>query len=227
MQHNLSNHRYHAAIVSGGTSNTELYSRVLTTIRKKLLSGRVLDFGAGTGNLTKLLKTSGQFNGVYGIDLFERPIDLDAEIIWIQGDLNEVSSLPTGEFDLITAIEVIEHLENPRAVMREWYRLLRPSGIVIMTTPNSENLRSYFSLAFKRHFWAFTSTSYPAHITALLEADIRRICSEVGFGPPQFDFQGRGGIPKLPHISWQEASFGCLKGRLFCDNVMAIFAKLE
>ena len=45
-------------------------------------------------------------------------------------------------FDLVTCVETIEHLENFRALLREIYRVLKPAGVVIITTPNILNLRS-------------------------------------------------------------------------------------
>jgi hypothetical protein len=52
-----------------------------------------------------------------------------------------------------------------------------------------------------------------------------RICSETGFESPSFHYTNVGGIPKMPLIKWQRASFGLLKGRLFSDNVGMIAKK--
>ncbi len=40
-------------------------------------------------------------------------------------------------------MEVIASLENPRAVFREFARLLRPNGVLLLTMPNQESLRAY------------------------------------------------------------------------------------
>ena len=53
-------------------------------------------------------------------------------------------------------------------------------GILILTMPNNNPLRSYFSLIFKNHFVAFLDTCYPTHIAAILEKDLIRICKEIG-----------------------------------------------
>ncbi len=93
---------------------------------------------------------------------------------------------------------MIEHLENPRAVFREFHRLLRPRGHLLLTTPNQENLRSLASLAFRGHFVDFLDSSYPAHITALVRRDFVRIAAETGFEPPTFSYTATGAVPGLP-----------------------------
>jgi len=47
-----------------------------------------------------------------------------------------------GFFDLVTATEVIEHMENPRLFLRELSRVLRPGGVCVLSTPNVLNLNS-------------------------------------------------------------------------------------
>jgi hypothetical protein len=80
-------------------------------------------------------------------------------------------------------------------------------------------------LLFGGHFTAFLGKSYPAHISALLQLDFKRICSESGFTPPRFDYTDSGVIPKLTHIRWQEITFGLLKGKAFSDNVAVVTTK--
>jgi hypothetical protein len=53
---------------------------------------------------------------------------------------------------------------------------------VVITTPNQESLLSKLTLLLLNEFNAFRAGSYPAHLTALLEVDRRRIAAECG-GP--------------------------------------------
>ena len=100
------------------------------------------------------------------------------EIEWIQADLNAPLPCPDASFDAIISTEVIEHLENPRAVFREFSRLLRPGGHLLLTTPNQESIRSLASLIVRGHHVAFLDESYPAHLTALVRRDMERLCLE-------------------------------------------------
>lgn len=211
----LETRRILAAEASGGISSGPSY-----LLAKELLSaccplGRTFEFGAGRGNFARQLLAEHLVSAVTCADILPRPDDLPANTEWIQADLNDALDVPTGSFDTIISIEVIEHLENPRAVFREFYRLLRPGGSVVLTTPNQESLRALASLAIGRHFAGFLGSSYPAHITALLEKDFERICAETGFEAPLFAYTNYGRIPKMTSYRWPKV----FRGRLFSDNI--------
>jgi 2-polyprenyl-3-methyl-5-hydroxy-6-metoxy-1,4-benzoquinol methylase len=210
---------------SGGTSQESIYETVERRLAEVGASGDALDFGAGTGQLTRRLAHSGRFRSVAGADLFARAVDLPPDIRWIEGDLNEPLPQPASTFDTVIAAEVIEHLENPRAVCREVFRLLRPGGQAIVSTPNNESWRSLVALLVRGHFVAFGETSYPAHITALTRLDLERALAETGFRQISFSFTEVGGIPGLPSRTWQSL-FGARAGGLrFSDNVVVAARK--
>jgi 2-polyprenyl-3-methyl-5-hydroxy-6-metoxy-1,4-benzoquinol methylase len=217
----LQERRLHAAQASGGTSTGVIKSLILRLIRQKNLRGSFLDFGAGVGELVRLLRPTPGVERVSGVDLLDRPEGLSADITWYQQDLNDQITL--GEtFDVVICSEVIEHLENPRKVLRDCYHLLKPGGSLILTMPNQESIRSYVGLLFGGHFTLFLGNCYPAHITALLRLDLVRICAETGFEPPSFYFTNHGCIPKATFLRWQSISFGLLRGRLFSDNIAMV-----
>jgi 2-polyprenyl-3-methyl-5-hydroxy-6-metoxy-1,4-benzoquinol methylase len=213
-----------AAEASGGTSGSEIKDLVLQLVRQELLTGSVLDFGAGRGELIGKLVNLGRFTTVSGADILERPTSLPETVNWYRQDLNEEISAE-GPFDAVICSEVIEHLENPRATFRALYRLLRPGGTLILTMPNQESIQSYVALLFGGHFVHFLDTCYPAHITALLRTDLDRICAETRFKRCRFVYTNVGGIPKLPWLKWQQVSFGLLRGRLFSDNLALVARK--
>lgn len=159
--------------MSQGTSDDAIYAAIEQRIRLLSAGGPVLDFGAGTGQMTRRLAASGQFATVTGADLYGRGPETPSSIAWIEADLNEPLPCPPGSFDTIVAAEVIEHLENPRAVARELFRLLRPGGTLVLSTPNNESIRALAALTARGHFVAFGENSYPAHITALTRTDVR------------------------------------------------------
>lgn len=49
---------------------------------------------------------------------------------------------PDAEFDLVTFSEVIEHVENYRALLREAFRVTTSGGVLVLTTPNVLNVNS-------------------------------------------------------------------------------------
>lgn len=217
----LHQHRRDAAQASGGISAESDYEAIFGIIAAQGIHGRTLDFGAGVGNVASHLRGC-PVTQVVATDITDRPVGLPTDIEWIQADLNSPLPLPDRIFDAIVSIEVIEHLENPRAVFREFRRLLKPGDRVVLTTPNQESIRSLSALLLTGHFSAFISEeSYSrGHITALLRRDFQRICRETGFGPPSFFYTDAGRIPKMTQWSWQQLSFGWLRGRLFSDRLI-------
>ncbi|WLT39968.1 methyltransferase domain-containing protein [Synechocystis sp. B12] len=141
------------------------------------------------------------------VDIQPRPQSLDSSIHWIEADLNDPLNLEKNSFDIIVSAEVIEHLENPRATAREWFRLLKPGALLIFSTPNNESLRALIALVMRGHFVDFGDSCYPAHITALLRKDMTRILCEAGFSLPQFSFTNIGKIPKYPRYHLQDLPF--------------------
>ncbi len=105
---------------------------------------RHLDIGSGSGELVRLLKER--------FDTQASCLDYTSELMTLPGqvvdvvDLNHAERLPYDDdsFDLITATEVIEHLEHFRKLFREAYRLLREGGLMVVSTPNVININSRF-----------------------------------------------------------------------------------
>ncbi|MEI6331102.1 MAG: methyltransferase domain-containing protein [Pseudanabaena sp. ELA645] len=225
MSLSISEQRQIASLASGGTSSDFVYAKFLSLIKQFNLKGDCLDFGAGTGNLTRQIHQLNCFDSVTATDIMERPLELDLSINWIAEDLNNSLDIPSCKFDVIVSSEVIEHLENPRAIAREWFRLLRPSGTLILSTPNNESWRALLALLIQGHFVAFSDSCYPAHITALLRKDLERILSEAGFRTVEFVFTDYGGVPKIPQKSYQELSFGMLRGIRYSDNLLVVANK--
>jgi 2-polyprenyl-3-methyl-5-hydroxy-6-metoxy-1,4-benzoquinol methylase len=218
-------HRAKAAELSKGTSGNAIYALIERVIAERNLRGRILDYGAGVGQFTRRLLALQRFDAVSATDIMRAPADLSGQVDWIEQDLNVPLPGRDDTFDVVVAPEVIEHLENPRFMIREIFRVLRPGGTAIVTTPNNESWRSLIALLVRGHFTEFGESGYPAHITALLRKDFTRIFQEASFPAPEFHFTNSGGIPGHPVLKWQQISFGALKGQRYSDNILAIATK--
>jgi 2-polyprenyl-3-methyl-5-hydroxy-6-metoxy-1,4-benzoquinol methylase len=221
----LREQRLLAAESSGGISSEPIYQLARSLIRKLDLHGDFLDFGPGIGLFIQQLLKLPWSGTITCADLYPRPAELPDTVRWLQADLNDPLPLPDHSFDCILCMEVIAHLENPRFVFREFSRLLRPGGMLLLTMPNQESLRSISGLFGGGHFSHFRGAGYPARITALVRLDLDHICSETGFTPPEFHYTDSGLVPKL-HLSWQKLSFGLLKGCAFSDNLAMVTRKI-
>jgi SAM-dependent methyltransferase len=203
------------ALESRGGSADPIYRLVARVLAEHGEGGTLLDVGCGTGNLRAY--ASGGFDRYIGTDVVRYDgFPESAEFHKVDMDTGRIP-LDDGSVDTVVAVETIEHVENPRAFMRELARLARPGGRVIVTTPNQLSALSLLTLHAKGHFQAFAERPglYPAHITALLEIDLLRIARECGLVDARIRYTDSGRIPGTPR-SWPRP----LKGRLFSDNLL-------
>lgn len=115
------------------------YRYLAKSLYQKFKPGTALDIGCATGNLVQRLVELGV--DAYGIDVSEYAISQAGHI---KNRLKQVDisseKLPfqSNYFDLVTMLEVIEHVENEENIMNEINRLLRHDGVVYITTPTPE-----------------------------------------------------------------------------------------
>jgi 2-polyprenyl-3-methyl-5-hydroxy-6-metoxy-1,4-benzoquinol methylase len=101
--------------------------------------GRTLEVGPGSGvYLPVLAEVSDE---VIGADIEEaylsrlRPLEATLHNLRLVRDDITCSRLSEGAFDLILCTEVIEHIRDSRAALAEMHRLLKPGGVLILSTP--------------------------------------------------------------------------------------------
>ena len=97
---------------------------------------RVLDVGSGTGTNLRLLGELG-FIDFSGVDKSESAIHFCAEKSLGTVELGDACALPCDDrsIDLLIATDIVEHVEDDAAALREFRRVLRPGGRVILTVP--------------------------------------------------------------------------------------------
>jgi 2-polyprenyl-3-methyl-5-hydroxy-6-metoxy-1,4-benzoquinol methylase len=179
---------------SRGTSNEDILKMVLRAIEQRHLSGAcIADVGCGQGDLSSYVRS--RFARYVGIDAVRyEDFPEDGEFCRLDLDTGALP-LADGSADVVAAIEVIEHLENPRDFIRKLVRLSKPGGWIIVTTPNQLSWLSLLTLVVKHRFQAFQDVHYPAHLTALLEIDLRRVAAEAGLAKIEIEYSHSGRIP--------------------------------
>jgi 2-polyprenyl-3-methyl-5-hydroxy-6-metoxy-1,4-benzoquinol methylase len=177
----------------------------------------VLDLGAGTGAWAAKLIALG--HKVRCVD--RNPGDFALESAHCECvDLNDdFSSAIKDRFSAITSIEVIEHLENPRHFLRECKNLMSDNGILLLTTPNIENVAGRIRFMFKGNFRMFDKDEElndPTHISPIQTHMFEKMVKDAGL---RILFHGTS-APNL-QISTRRSRFVCRLATPFLSDVRA------
>ncbi len=99
------------------------------------ITGRILENGCGVGMYVEHLSPLG--GEVFGLEYdFERAHEAAARSPRIFNAAGESLPLPSGTFDLILSHEVIEHMQDDQAAVREMIRVVKPGGRIVLFCPN-------------------------------------------------------------------------------------------
>lgn len=155
------------------------HAAIFETFRKVVPGGsNVLDLASGRGAWVRRLSDNNYATTACDI----RP-DL-CLVPCRHVDLNQPFSTQfAAEFDAVSAIEMLEHVENPRHIVRESNRLLKLHGKLILSTPNASGLHSRVKFLFTGRFAQFDDQQYNAigHIRPLTYWELDKILTEAGF----------------------------------------------
>lgn len=124
------------------------YHAILDRLEQLRPVGRLLDVGCGTGHFLSVAEARGwQAVGLEvsksALEFLERiRTERGFKFSVVGGDLVQ-AGFPFKSFDAVTLFEVIEHLNDPVATLREVHRVLKDDGILYLTTPNFDSLPRY------------------------------------------------------------------------------------
>ncbi len=111
----------------------------------------ILDAGCGTGGLIRRMRADQPQWKWSGVDLSPLAIELARQRCPAGTDLQEaaVTALPFGEaaFDAVVSADVLYHVDDDEAALREFFRVLRPGGTVVLNVPAYPWLWSYHDTA--------------------------------------------------------------------------------
>ena len=106
-------------------------------VGRKCQGKRVLEIGAAAGEGTALLADAAEVVAVDRQDLWAgSPAASLPNVRFVQCDALDLPPEWEGRFDVVVALELIEHLADPAAFQRAVFRVLAPGGILVFSTPN-------------------------------------------------------------------------------------------
>jgi 2-polyprenyl-3-methyl-5-hydroxy-6-metoxy-1,4-benzoquinol methylase len=144
--------------------------------------GRLLDVGCSTASFLVAARDKGW--DVTGLDVSSGAIDYAKSVLGLSavvGTLEE-SRLPAASFDVITVFECIEHMPDPAGALEAASRLLRPDGVLVITTPNIDGLVprvTYHLLA--RTIGAWEHPTPPHHVYQFSRRTLAALLHKTGF----------------------------------------------
>ena len=141
---------------------------------------RVLDLGCRDGALTR---TYTEGNDVVGVDADRNALaaasELGIETHW--ADLDEPLPFDEASFDVVVAGELLEHLRDPRRLVAEARRVLRPGGTFVASVPNAYRLKNRLRFLAGRK-----PEDDPTHLQMFSADDVRALLA--GFEEPRLHF---------------------------------------
>lgn len=116
-----------------------LYDKRLSAIESLVSRGKLLDIGCSTGSFIFTAKKRGW--DASGVEIIMDHISAAQSrgLTVLPGPVENLS-LPADTFSAITLWQVLEHIPNPISLLKEIFRILKPGGILALTTPNIRSI---------------------------------------------------------------------------------------
>jgi 2-polyprenyl-3-methyl-5-hydroxy-6-metoxy-1,4-benzoquinol methylase len=142
---------------------------------------RVLDLGCRYGALTEFYAEG---NDITGVDIDREALEhakarLGIQVLW--ADLDDSLAFMDETFDVVVIGELLEHIREPWQLIGQAYRVLRPGGSLVGSTPNGFRLKNRLRFLRGRH-----PEVDPTHLHLFSPDDVRELLAD--FDDPQLRF---------------------------------------
>lgn len=176
-----------------------------------------LDFGCGAGGFLKFLRKrerlAGRALAISGHDVGSYAKLLKSADGFRILDLDAVAVEPTGRYDIISMIEVIEHLPSPLEPMQLVARLLKPGGLLLLTTGNLD------SPIARREGIAFRYCVPEIHVSLFNPRCLSALYRRVGLAPHPVQYRGALRFKILKNLRYRPAARALAQAALLVPGV--------
>lgn len=143
---------------------------------------RVLDLGCADGWLAAHARKVG--HEVVGVDVLERPGVVDRVDRFVRADLDQgIPEEVGGDFDVVLAADVLEHVREPRALLQEFTSRLAPGGVVFTSVPNFAHWYPRARAVTGRFDYDHRGILDRGHIRFFTRDSFERMARHAGFTP--------------------------------------------
>jgi len=125
--------------------------------------GKLLDVGCGNGAFLFFMKDLGW--DVYGVEPNENSVRYAHDELGLRNVKKGMlldQAYKEQQFDVVTLWHALEHMPNPREVLQEIHRILRPDGLLLIAVPN---IQSYAAKRFKDLWYALDAPRHLIHFS--------------------------------------------------------------
>ncbi len=133
-------------------------------------NAQILELGCGKGSLLRSFKTEFGFTNITGLEIsptYAKLAEKTGAKIYNEDILE--NTLPKNNYDVIFALALLEHMNDPKVLLNEVNRLLRPNGYAYFMTPD------LYGMTFRNKFFKFVHPYY------FSESAIRSLLEQCGF----------------------------------------------
>lgn len=155
--------------------------------------GTVLDVGCGFGSLSEVIQQKKGY-ATYGIEINEEAVSIARKRITkvIQADLTDIetinSKISKTKFDYIIFSDVLEHLHDPRTVLRAYIDFLKKGGVVLISVPNVAVWSNRLALLFGKFEYRDTGVMDRTHMRFFTFRTARKLVEGSGCKVRKIDY---------------------------------------
>ena len=149
------------------------YRYLADKIESRIAKGRILDVGCGTGSFLESIIGEWEKVGVEP-SVYASEIAKSRGIEILQGEYISIE-YSKRHFDVITMIDVLEHLEHPKENIEKVFSMLRPGGILAIETGDSDSITARLA----GYRWAYFCPK--EHISFFSRGTLVELLKKIGF----------------------------------------------
>ena len=151
------------------------WQRFLRVMHRHAPAGRLLDVGCGAGTFLVQAQQAGY--DVYGQEVspyFVQYCREEHKLPIYEGELNALA-LQEGSFDVTAAFDVIEHHPHPEQMLQQMHRLLKPGGLIVIST---HDIGNFYARLYGAK-WRYLNPV--GHLTYFTRQTLREMLRQAGF----------------------------------------------